>query len=463
MFDYLQKFNNLPKELREKVSSSAVMSVMGELEKAYGVDLAVTVMKVMVKDINVNNLDKYFSQEMKLDPSKSSQLAEDMKISVFKDVADYLGIVFSPQGSFVGKAAKPVSSSFFFDIEDEEEARGLAQEEDEKKKELLGMDLESRINETVREANINFGSEEMSNRFKSILTTYIRGIRDKIETRQTLIKAFEAGGMGFDSDSADQVLKIAETKKTAKFDPSIMLAPKKIVLPEDKTPKTQTVIRDVDYDFSALAKKQEKESPKEADFLDTDHELAPPTPSLSVVVEKKGGQNMVSESVKINNISPREELPKEEKRPEVRNVLKELGIENSPSVTMAKRTPVETSRKPRLEDVRVVPKTTNPIDELRYMSLVAFRRLNNNPVLAAQKIKEKIKLLEEDGYGKKLEGVKAWRESPVYKSYLEIGNSSINTNQPINVIIDNIKTGQGDCLSKEEMDAVMNLNKELRF
>lgn len=463
MFDYLQKFNNLPKELREKVSSSAVMSVMGELEKAYGVDLAVTVMKVMVKDININNLDKYFSQEMKLDPLKSSQLTEDMKVGVFKDVAGYLGMVGAPQSSFAGKAAKQMSSSFFFDVEDEEEARGFAREEDEKKKELLGIDLESRINETVREANINFGSEEMSNRFKSILTTYIRGVRDRIETKQTLIKSFESGGMGFDNDSADQVLKIAETKKTAKFDPSAMPAPKKIVLPEDKTPKTQTVIRDVDYDFSALAKKQVKQPSKEADFLDTDHELAPPTPSLSVVVEKKGERVTAPEAVKINNFSPIKEEPKEEKKPEVRNVLKELGIENSPSVTMAKRTPVETSRKPRLDDVKVVPKITNPIDELRYMSLIAFRRLNNDPILAAKKIKDKIKFLEEDGYGKKLEGVKAWRESPVYKSYLEIGNSSINTNQPINVIIDNIRAGQGDCLSKEELAAVMNLNKELRF
>ena len=48
MFDYLTKFNELPRELREKVSSPAAIVAVDALEKKYGVNLAALVLKVMV-------------------------------------------------------------------------------------------------------------------------------------------------------------------------------------------------------------------------------------------------------------------------------------------------------------------------------------------------------------------------------------------------------------------------------
>jgi hypothetical protein len=119
--------------------------------------------------------------------------------------------------------------------------------------------------------------------------------------------------------------------------------------------------------------------------------------------------------------------------------------------------------KVKMEDVKHVPKLTGPIDELREMNLVNFRRLSRNPRDAVLKIKKKISFLEEESYTKRFEGIKAWRQSPVNKLYLEIGQESIINKKPVNVIINNRKQARKPYLSEAEFKAVMDLNKDLRF
>jgi hypothetical protein len=96
------------------------------------------------------------------------------------------------------------------------------------------------------------------------------------------------------------------------------------------------------------------------------------------------------------------------------------------------------------------------------MDLINFRRLDKDPLKSAEKIKNKISLLEED-YGKKLEGVKFWRQSPIYRLYLEIGRLSISENKPVDVIIEKRRMNNQECLTAEEFKVIMDLNKSLRF
>jgi len=105
----------------------------------------------------------------------------------------------------------------------------------------------------------------------------------------------------------------------------------------------------------------------------------------------------------------------------------------------------------------------NPIDELRYLDLVSFHRLGPDSISQTAKIKDKLNLLEEEEYSKKIEGIKVWRQSPVNRLYITIGQDSINQNKPINDIIEARKNNNQDYLSSEEFKAIMDLNKELRF
>ncbi len=462
MFDYLTKFNALPKELREKVSSPAAVAAVDNLEKKYGVSLAATVMKVMVKDIAVGDLAMRLGEEFKLDKARAEQLAAEAKEKIFAPAAEYLRLTHSElsplhkgdegglktqqnppnplyaKGAEIQKFSTPSisTSSFFFSPEDEEEIKQLVKQTGGIIK--SGVDsakaMEEKLNRVMSGVRINFGSQMLSERFRTILLTYLRGIRDKIETKQALVKSFETGGLGFDADSADKVLALVDgqTEKTPK---APMVLPPKIKVAEDEKIKPPT--RDVGYDFKKLVKK-----------TDTSRELPAPKPPTAVP--------KISAPPVRPPVAPKERITAE------RSVFRQEQPSPFPVPAMVRRSS-EAGGKIKMEDIKIVPRIMSPIDELKYMDLINFRRLDRDPAKATSRIKEKISLLEEENYNKKLEGIKAWRSSPVNKLYLQIGGLSIGENRPIDVIIEERKKAGKECLTVEEFKAVMDLNKSLRF
>ncbi|MDD5290537.1 MAG: hypothetical protein PHZ04_00260 [Patescibacteria group bacterium] len=496
MFDYLQKFNKLPKNLRDKVSTPPVMAAINELEKKYGVNLASTVMKVMVKEIRLSDLTDYFIEKENVEAGTAGELAKLMAERIFVGVKDYLGAEAGGQGERVfppfntvrdgqvqdkkespakaeaEKEAAPIvkGASFFFSPEDEEEIRELTKKIDGGARvALTDEQIEDKLNKIIASAQINFGSQELSDRFRSILKTYLRGIRDRIETKQTLKKSFAGGGLGFDSDSVDEVLKITDGIAGGAKVP--VRPPGKIRLPEDglagrgagdKTAALKNIgVRDVDYSFSSLAAMEEK-GERARVKLDVSHEIAPPPPAIA-------GKKTVEEPVKITGPS----------RTETKIPVNPAGIIQKPDATaplvqeikrpaakapLRTPTPITSAGKKKMEDVKYVPpRVMNPIDELRYMDLVNFRRLSPEAGKQVAKIKEKINLLEEENYSRRIEGIKGWRQSPVNKLYLSIGQQSISESKPVDVIIEERRNAGQDYLSMEEFKAIMDLNKELRF
>ena len=104
-----------------------------------------------------------------------------------------------------------------------------------------------------------------------------------------------------------------------------------------------------------------------------------------------------------------------------------------------------------------------PVEELRSLNLIDFRRLSNNPRQAIAMINEKINLLEQESFGQRLAGIKAWRESDLYRLYLEIGRQSLQQGRLVKEIVgERIKNSQ-PALTEGEFEAIMDLNKNLRF
>ncbi len=80
--DYLNKFNALPEELRDKLAKSAMREIINNLEGKYGVDLVAAIMKVEVKELNVNDLREYFKSEFNLEDKKAEELTGELKEKV---------------------------------------------------------------------------------------------------------------------------------------------------------------------------------------------------------------------------------------------------------------------------------------------------------------------------------------------------------------------------------------------
>lgn len=106
---------------------------------------------------------------------------------------------------------------------------------------------------------------------------------------------------------------------------------------------------------------------------------------------------------------------------------------------------------------------TGPIEEIKNLSLVDFRRLGVNPDEAAGRIWEKINLLEDESLIKKDEGTKAWRQSEIYRLYLTIGAESMAEKKSVNQVILERKAAGKPFLLPEEFNAVADLNRRLTY
>ena len=463
MFDYLQKFNNLPADIRQKVSTPEVMGAIGDIEKKFSISLAAVIIKVMIKELTLSNLAKYFIIEFRIDRIKAEKLVAEMKQRIFLNVSEYLS---EPKRLENIKPEKINSGSgFFFSPEDEEEIRELSKKMNDFDKLNLDRDkINIKIEKIIKKTQIKFSSEVLINRFKQTITTYIKGIRDRLETKQCLKRPFQEGGLGFDEESADKVLIIVDeinnSKDIKKFGNKQTIENKQV--PQKNGKEALNIgLRDIDYKFekSSLASKgasADKNKKKKPEKLDTAHELAPPPPVVFQTPVKKPDIKKEAVGVKARknkNII----IPKIEENEILEN--QEIRIKSKLNF----RRPGEVASKKRMEDVKYIPKVMNPIDELMYMDLISFRRLAPNLEQRTEKIKDKIDLLEEEQYGKKIEGIKAWRKSSVNNLYLKIGQQSLGQKQSIDAIIEERKSQNKDCLTKEEFKAVMDLNKSLRF
>ncbi|MBU4347083.1 hypothetical protein L6249_01560 [Candidatus Parcubacteria bacterium] len=466
MLEYIQKFNNLPKDLRDKVSAPAVMFAIEELEKRYEANLAATVMKIMVKEIDANNAAEYLMNELGISGVKAKQIERELRKKVFFNAADYLGIKKADedeneqiddliaQAARKENAAKPVpaqSADFYFHPEDEEEIRELAKKTDGcAQGHALADNIEGKLDEIIKKTKINFGSAILVERFKQILKTYLRGIRDKISIKQTLTKPFDSGGLGFDNDSVDHVLLVVD---------GVMNNASQDFAAKQTLSQALGVsgVRGAEYDLASELKKKDF---FKMNKLDTGHELAPPPPALSPPRLSREAEPQArpvapqTEPLLTQNIRVKPLPVSDYAAPAEQVIIKR------PDVIKDK---VKPEGKVKMEDVKFMPKVFGPVDELQYMDLASFRRLAKNPANIIEKIKEKINLLEEDSFVKRLEGIKAWRSNPINRLYLQMGQAGISENKPINAIIEERQAAGQECLNNQEFEAVTDLNRELRF
>ncbi|KKR32311.1 MAG: hypothetical protein UT64_C0037G0010 [Candidatus Falkowbacteria bacterium GW2011_GWF2_39_8] len=519
MFDYLLKFKELPRELREKFSSPVVMQAINELEKKYQVNLATLVIKVAVKEIVVGQLADFFIKDFSLEKARADALVEELKGNVFFDVKGYLNIApafktttdvvraskaqvvnlkksedeeeveelarelkalplkskamqtthdilpslikpkseneidvteladelkhFSKNNPVAEepklnqvvpiKASVPKGAGFFFSAEDEEEIRKLTEKAIENSGDNSVKDADLKVDQIISMVKMNFSSEAMSVRFRQILTTYIKGIRGKVETRLTLSKKYQEGGLGLDGQAVERILSLADSVKVSA--PVNVQAPIKFAVPEDELVKKKLEIlkdmgaRDFEYDLAREIKKREETKTKAAPIVVKEEVAVEKIPVAEVV-----GPNKIS-SEKTESSWDR----------------------------IAMRKPLEAGTKIKIEDVKISPKIMGPIEELKYLDLVNFRRLDPEPARACQRILDKIKLLEQEQYSKRLEGIKAWRLNPVNQLYLNIGELAISENKPVDIIIEEKRSAGQDYLNSDEFEAIMNLNKQMRF
>ena len=306
-------------------------------------------------------------------------------------------------------------SDFFYSLDDEEEVRA----EKDKLKEFGNVrtetDGERVTKEIIKTLNLSFPEEIIRNRLIAIVNSRLKDIRDFIQTKEMLMRSQKVGGMGYDQDLASKIMDLIEKEATTMHGHP---------LPKVHKPKTVPP------------------SP-------------PPKPIQSKVIPPQPVAPPVDQSKPRIAEAPRPIVKKQEikTQPQARQHI---------AIPSVKR-PAFDSERPRMDDIKKPTKVMGPIDEIRELTINDFRRLGENAAARLTKMEEKLDLLQEDSYAKRAEGIAAWRQSPVYKLYLEIGQQSINQNKPVQEII-NSRSAQGlSTLDFQEFEVIADFNRILRF
>lgn len=308
-------------------------------------------------------------------------------------------------------------------------------------------ELEKLVDQIITKIKKDF-SKDLEPRLRTIILTYLKDIRDRRETRDVLEKKVELGGMSFVPERAIKLVDFIDQVEAESKKKDELLKKESADSADKERPAVQKVVVPKIRELSPkIEKKKIAEEKVEKEYL------APPPPAI---IEKK---YIFKKPVKptIQFIKPK---PVVEEKSKIQSKIKP--IRPLDTVKAPIKAPSLQVKKPQIQDIKYKPKLVGPIDELKSLTVSDFRKLSSDPEVAVEKIQNKINLLDEESFIKKIKGIKAWQQSPINKVYLSIGQASILENKSIDQIISEHQQNTNN-LNKEEFNAIMELNKSLRF
>jgi|GEM_PF-5042446 len=288
-------------------------------------------------------------------------------------------------------------------------------------------------NEVMSELAMRFADSYLEDRLRSAISGRLRDIRDWMETVETLGKKVNAGGIGLTPDEIARV-KASLEPRVARIQTELYAQQKKKVI------EALEKERDADLTRATTSRAEDK---AETDALF--EQITGKSPSSSPVVEA-GARKPAS-------LPARSPIAPPGKTPNAPKIMEAPAVRPlSPSVPA-----------PTMTDVRPPMKLVGPVDELRRLTLVDFRKLSSDPTEAVRKIKDKLRLLEDESLPLRLQGIAALKESELFSVYWSIAQASIAKGVPVDTSLEERQRNDLPVLTKAEFDAIMDLNRALRF
>lgn len=284
--------------------------------------------------------------------------------------------------------------------------------------------LELMADQVIVDSDLNIVADDDRKKLKAIILSRLKEVRDQVQTREALLGLTNVSGKIVDNIQADKILGLINVdldELHGNIRTEINNEPF-----SDLRAEAQQILAEpelaVKPAFNPLPPKIDDEGELEP------AKLVPPVAPLS-------------SNFSINPVATRSGTPPQRIKPLVN----------------------QTAGKPKIEDVRFKPRLTGPIEEIRNMKLVDFRRLDKSPALAIEKIIGKIDLLEEESFAMRTEAIKAWKQNEINQLYISLGDQSMEERKSISDIIAERQAAGQPTLNEEEVDAVIELNKRLRY
>lgn len=325
---------------------------------------------------------------------------------------------------------QPVNTQYSLE-EEEEIAKNVERLRDLRVEPSADDVLEKKIRELAENLHLRFADENLERRFTMILTTHIKGIRNSVETQELLERPQKIGGMAYSKEEAKRILEAAKAisvKRGAHEGVKELIAEAKAHEAHGAVPKVPAVPK---------AKSPVPPPPPVPD--------APPNPKFQP-----------KEGVPVQQIT-HEQLPAQKHQ---HVDFSEPNAE--PQKPALRRFPTR-PRRPSMEDIKPTAQLAGPAEEIRSMQLADFRKLGASAKERVQKLYARFQSLGKESFALRLQGIQAWRQSGVYRLYLDLGAASMEQQKPIADVIEEREAQGQDVLSEEEFHFIADLNRQLQF
>lgn len=321
--------------------------------------------------------------------------------------------------------------------------------------------------------------EIQKKRLDAAIESFVRGVRNELLFFEQLTKELESGGVGLSVQEANKIVKklrpFVEEKKKTSQPPQQQSQPSSTTSLEDLFSDIHddgAVIDEEPYSFYDShtpitdPKDFARHIQEHRQTIQEKVDIAPLHPSTEVVASPSPEVSPKTDKPASDDIQRVVKKPKKDTSrivPEQIDALIEKERSYTPPAQQKttsqpeRPTPTQSQVRKKIEDVVYTPRVLTPIDELRSFRLEDFRRLASSPRVAADKIAQRIGVLEHDSLIKKAEGIQALKESPLYKMYADIMQKSLLGGKPFSEVISAEET-----LTMEEFEALMELNKKLQ-
>lgn len=258
--------------------------------------------------------------------------------------------------------------------------------------------------ETIAESIIDTSKLELDTEIRGrlvrVIASRLRDVRDLVSTKEVLRRSAEAGGIGLSEEEISRLLVVTEE----------------------------------------FREKWEQGGMERAERLTTGR--------------KDLSENIPQEQSNVADIFAGTGAPSLEEKTE--GMEDEAGLRR----VFATRPPIG---KRMMSDVASPSRLVGPLDELQSMTLVEWRRFGQDSLTRTAKIREKIDVIAEDSLIDRAKGIQAWKRSPVYALYIALGRESMEEDQGIDAVIARRESKGELTLTREEFDAIADLNRSLQY
>lgn len=175
--DILSKFRQLPKEAQDSLNSDKTIEILDVIDKQYpqyDISLAEIVMRLAVKDLDFAQLPDFLVGNYSLNRDRALDITRQLRENISWPITEAM-------------ITKQISNN--------------------------QISNEQLTNNIIERLGLRFPEEFLSNRLKNIVLSYLKDVRDELETRTVLKRSQKIGGMELDDNTIDKIMEILKTQR----------------------------------------------------------------------------------------------------------------------------------------------------------------------------------------------------------------------------------------------------------